>query len=216
MPERYPIGSTIPVQPWLTDGLQKIVDRDRARETSLYLVQRFQSWRVYPVRVGRWYRWNYVDEGDSFNDALGGAMWLGKAAIGGGHWKPLPEVLQLLDPATGQPIAEHLVMWPSPLTGPKAFPAPETRSIAVIGDPRVCGLFTVFGDQDPPTVAFGHNRHAKSGGIWKPEDIEKQAAKLAGKPYKDFASKEDGPWIVDHPEPPAGGKTRWSRYKPGG
>jgi hypothetical protein len=217
MPDRYPIGSAFPVEPWLTADLQELrPKRERAAETGLYLVQRFQSWRVYPVRVGRWYRSSYVDDDVALNDAVGGALWVAKAVVGGGHWKALPNVLQLLDPATGQPIAEHTVMWDSPVVGAKSFPGPETRSMAMLGDPRVCGLFAVFGEQGPPTVAWGRNRHTKSGGIWKPEDIEKQAAKLAGKPYKDFSDKDDGPWVVDQPEPPPGGKTRWGRYKAGG
>jgi hypothetical protein len=215
--DRYPIGSAVPVEPWLTDGLQQLMQEGgkwtRLKgERGMYLVQRFQSWRVYPVRVGRWYR--STEQSVALNDPIGGAWYTMRAIVGAGHWKPRAEITQVIDPGSGRPIAEHVVDWHTPSVGKPGFPGPEIRAMAVLGDPRVCGLFAVFGDQVPPTVAWGCNRHA--GNVkWTPEDIEKQAAKLIGRPYEDFSFKEDGPWIIDHPEPPSGGKTRWGRYSPG-
>lgn len=214
MQERYPVGSVIPVEPWLTDGIQKLSQSRLKFEREnvgrdMYLVQHFQAWRVFPVRVGRWYR--STEQHAALNDPVSGAWYAMRTVVGAGHWTPRPDIVQVLDPGTGQPIAEHLVRWGIPEVGESRFPGPDTRAAAIIGDPRVCGLFSVLDGAGPPTVAFGRNR--QGGNVkWDAQDIEKQTPKLVGRQYQDYAAKEDGPWIIDHPLPPEGGKTRWGRY----
>lgn len=212
--QRYPVGAVVPVEPWLVDGIERLAQGTSGfarlqAERGRYLVRRFPGWRVFPVRVGRWYR--SADRSGGVDDPIGGLWYIGEAIVGAGHWVERPDIVQVLDPGTGRPIAEHLVQWRSPYVDGPVRPDPGTRTLAILGDPRVCGLFAALDGPHPPTVAFGGNRR-RPNLKWTVPDIEKHTPRLIGKPYRDYASKDDGPWLVDHPQQPPGGRTRWGRY----
>ena len=122
-------GSTIPVGPWVhADIQQRLQAANKAdrldAERDAFIAQRFPAWQVYPIKSGRWRLKYYGMEGpgntlgESGNDpiaALFAVLYLFYAAAfsivwllaAPGRWVKAPTIVQILDPATGRPIAEH-------------------------------------------------------------------------------------------------------------
>lgn len=207
MTDQYPPGSTIPVQPWLIESIQRghrsksVVDQALARRDQ-YMIERFGPWRVYPARVGRWVRKSWAADFKKANDASI-ALYPVVALLKPGRWEPAYQYVQLLDPVGGQPIAEHVV-WPL-RDAEKYYRKQKTRAIAFIGDPRVCGLFAPVEATGMEYFQYGERRGAgEQFNFSTPEQIEQAAAALVTWPYQDFADLDDGPWLVDHPAEPKG------------
>ena len=214
MTRQHPPGSTIPLQPWLIDDIRESLTskHDATRRLAAgdqYLAERYGAWRVFPVKVGRWMRASYLDM-----DELGG---------GGGSWLLAPVLLpwrpgkwtikygylQVLDPATGAPIAEHRVTVPR--RRHELFAGLDT--IALLGDPRVGGLFAPDSAGSLEQVWRGSRR----GHVLSSDPVQLQAIeqRLINTPYRDFTDRDDGPWLADHPERPEGNTNHWkpSRYQ---
>jgi hypothetical protein len=220
MTDQYPPGSTVPVQPWLIESIARgqrstsVVDQTLARRDQ-YLIERFGPWRVYPVRVGRWVRKSWAEDFKKANDAsivLAPVVALWKP----GRWEPAYQYVQLLDPASGQPIAEHVV---SPLRDAEEYYRKQkSRTIAFIGDPRVCGLLAPVDAAGMEYVQRGSRRGADEQFRFStPEQIEHAAAALVTRPYQDFADLDDGPWLAEHPAEPKGNTSFRNRtpWQPG-
>jgi hypothetical protein len=208
MTETHPLGSTIPIQPWLIDHIQRRAQGKRtagkaraARDR--YLVERFQAWRIYPVRVGRWQRVPLFE--DPLGDGVTALLFPFVAPFRAANWEQALNLLQVLDPATGQPVAELLI--PGGRSGWTGLT--DVTAIAFLGDPRVAGLVTPVGTGPLDQVPFAINRRG-SQRDWTPEIFEREGARLAAEPYRDFADRDDGPWLADHPEKPK----KSNRWKP--
>ena len=196
-------------------------------ERDAYIAQRFPAWQVFPVRIGRWRLKLYglADPGNGWgDDALSMILFLlyliylvfwfiGWSLFGFGKWVAATNVIQVLDPATGRPIAEHVVKWRDGEIDPSA------RTLAFLGDPRVCGLIGQVGPQGTVTIggsAFNRGRRWNAPAKrWTPQAIERNFAQLAAAPYREYSSYRCGPWLQDSPAPPKNGHTWWTRYKPG-
>jgi hypothetical protein len=218
MTELYPVGSSIPVQPWLIESIQQDLGhkREAVRRHAAYrqyLVQRFGAWRVLPVRVGRWERTSFWDEyGDSWLLLLAPVLLPWRPGL----WKAEYRYVQVLDPASGAPIAELDVSgWSH--GGHLEDAWRMTREVAILGDPRVGGLVAPVDASSMEQVYTGHRRGRDVP--YEPERFEQVAAQLVNEPYRDFADRDDGPWLADHPEKPQGNTNGWkpSRwYRPQG
>lgn len=214
MTQQHPPGSTIPLQPWLLDDIRQSLASKHGATHRLalgeqYLAQRYGAWRVFPVKVGRWMRASYLD-----NDEYGGGgeSWLLVPILGPwrpGKWKVKLNV-QVLDPATGQPIAEH---WVSNVREKQEKMFRGLGTIALLGDPRVGGLFATDSATSREEVWRGHRR----GHSWSSDPAQLQAIEqqLINTPYRDFTDRDDGPWLADHPQRPEGNTNHWkpSRYQ---
>lgn len=214
MTQQYPPGSTVPLQPWLVEGIgQALASKSRAaREVAAgeqYLVQRYGMWRVFPVKIGRWMRASYLD-----NDEYGGGgeSWLLAPILlpwRPGKWKVELNV-QVLDPATGQPIAEH---WLLNVHEKQQKMFRSLNTISLLGDPRVGGLFAPDFATSRDEVWRGYRRgHPLPLDPTGLQAIEQQ---LINTPYRDFTDRDDGPWLADHPQRPEGNTNHWkpSRYQ---
>ena len=123
------------------------------------------------------------------------------------RWKPHDEYVQLLDPSSGLPIAEHS-LFNLRLDG-EAEKAQwrQVRQLAFLGDPRVGGLITPVPAASPSHVYSTSRR----GRYFRddPAQFEQEAAQLINLPYRDFTDKADGPWFADHPDKPHGHTNGW-------
>ena len=132
-----------------------------------------------------------------------------------GKWIKAPDIVQILDPATGRPIAEHIILWRSTAADPATLD--NSSTVILLGDPRVCGIVGLTTPQGQ--VYIGGNSFNRQGkwkikwSKWTPEYIEQNAARLMNTPYKEYESRLSGPWLQDSPEQPQGGRTRWTRLK---
>ncbi|MBS2962916.1 hypothetical protein KGA66_07670 [Actinocrinis puniceicyclus] len=175
--------------------------RNRA-ELYAYLLQRY-AWQEYPVKCGRW---RITDDPMALTGgAIYSGPWTKKA------WTPDVTRMLLLDPATRQPIAAHVVPWNFALDVRKGWPVDtKTTSIWFAGDPRVCGMFTPVGDGH--RVALGCRSGREGIEVWEgPEHFERLAARIAAEPYVDATPPGYGPWIADTPKPPPRPK-RFAKY----
>jgi hypothetical protein len=229
----YPPGTSIPVDPWFHQDVQQRLQstnkRDRATAArDAFIAQGFPVWRIYPVKVGRWRLKLYglVSPGNGWGDdpisavlfvlyLIYLAFWLvGWALLGFGRWARVPNVVQVLDPVTGRPIAEHLIAE----RGGDAVSVPDVAdngTLAFLGDPRVCGLVGQPTPQGPVMVrgtAFRRDRRWTSRRKdWTAQAITANAQRLIARPYREYPNGRTGPWLVDHPQQPNGGRTRWTR-----
>ena len=231
----YPAGSSIPVDAWLHANVQQRLGNANQRvraeaELDAYFVQRFPAWQVYPVKSGRWRLKPYglVDPGIGLGNDLMSALlfmlyfvgWLVGFLLGGlGRWIKAPNVIQILDPATGRPIAEHVVDWRgSGYLDPAELDPNLPSTITFLGDPRVCGLVGRVTPQGPVMIggmAMRRDRKWRANlKQWTPQSIEGRARSLIATPYQEYSSYQCGPWLQDSPEPPANGRTWWTRFKP--
>lgn len=234
----YPPGSSIPVDGWLHADIQQRLQskngRDRAEaERDAYLAQRFPAWQVFPVKSGRWRLKPYglVDPGGSWGDDPISAIFfvlyliylvgwfLFWSLAGFGRWIKAPNVIQILDPATGRPIAEHVADWRgSGLLDQSDLDPHAPNTITFLGDPRVCGLLGRVTPQGPVMIAGTAMRRDRKWRAkpkqWTPQSIEGKARSLIAMPYQEYSSYQCGPWLQDSPEPPKNGRTWWTRYKP--
>lgn len=210
MTELYPAGATIPIQPWLTERIRQRLGHkspaiQRAGQYDQYLVQRFGVWRVFPVKVGRWVREPFWHE--LTDDLLSLVLAPVLLPLRSGRWKPHDEYVQLLDPSSGLPIAEHS-LFNLRLDG-EAEKAQwrQVRQLAFLGDPRVGGLITPVPAASPSHVYSTSRR----GRYFRddPAQFEQEAAQLINLPYRDFTDKADGPWFADHPDKPQGHTNGW-------
>ncbi|MBR7829455.1 hypothetical protein KDK95_24325 [Actinospica sp. MGRD01-02] len=207
MTELHPVGSTVPIQPWLIDDIQRRAQGNRKASRARaardrYLVERFQAWRIYPVRVGRWQRVPVIE--DPLGDGLAAVMFLFVGPFRSANWQQARNLMQVLDPATGQPVSEIAVGgsrdgW----TG-----LTDVTAIAFLGDPRVAGLVAPVGAEQLDQVPFAINRRGPQT-EWSPQTFEQEGPRLASQPYRDFADRDDGPWLADQPEKPTSGSNRW-------
>ena len=221
MTELYPAGSTIPVQPWLIESIQRklaskpgsVGHRDAVFRQ--HLVQRYGAWRVLPVKVGRWMRESYLGE---YGEG-GWALVLAPVLLPWrpGLWKLEDGYLQVLDPASGVPISELAVSGFRRREGEPESVWQQTRQLAFLGDPRAGGLVARVDATSMDEVLQGSRRgHQVS---WDPARLDEQTAQLVNEPYRDFAKRDDGPWLADHPQKPQGNTNGWkpSRwYRPQG
>lgn len=221
MTHPYAPGSTIPVQPWLIENIQRKLGhkREGVRKVGLYeqfLVQRFGAWRVFPVRTGRWVREAYA--GDLTDDLL--SLLLAPVLIPSraGRWKADDSYSQVLDPSTGAPIAEHVVFG---IGGAGSHEDPAWRGhreLAILGDPRVGGLISQVDASSYEQVHTAHRR-GKSFTTVGAANYDQVAAQLVNEPYRDFTSRDDGPWLADQPQKPQGHTNGWKPspwYRPQG
>lgn len=208
MTTQFPPGSTVPLQPWLLEDIQRGLASTHTASRSIaageqYLAQRYGAWRVFPVKVGRWVRVSFLDSGEYGGT---GASWLLAPVLlpwRAGKWRPEPTYVQVLDPGTGQPIAEHSLTVPQ--SQRKALATLGT--IALLGDPRVGGLFAPEYAASREQVWRGHRRgHLLSS---DPAQLRAIEQRLAGEPYRDFTGRDDGPWLADHPDRPQGNTNHW-------
>jgi hypothetical protein len=210
MTELHPAGATIPIQPWLIESVQRrLADKPGPAQRSAvfeqYLIQRFGAWRVFPVRVGRWQRTTYLYEwgGDGWALLLAPVLLPWRPGL----WKLNDSYVQVLDPSSGVPIAElNVAGWGSRKSA-EENEWRQTRQLAILGDPRVGGLVAPVQAASTNEVYQGNRRgHPVS---WEPARFEQLAAQLVNEPYHDFTSKDDGPWLADHPQKPQGHTNGW-------
>jgi hypothetical protein len=232
-------GSTIPVDPRvhgdIQQRLQTAAKADRLdAERDAFIAQRFPAWQVYPIKTGRWRLKYYGMEGpgntlgESGNDpiaALFAVVYLFYAAVfsivwllaAPGKWIKAATIVQILDPATGRPIAEHDVEWRSLYLDPAALTGPAPSTLLLLGDPRVCSLVGQVSPQGLITIAgTAFNRQGRwrvKPKQWTPQYIEQNSARLINAAYREYDSHRCGPWLQDSPQPPTGGRTRWTRLK---
>lgn len=241
MTQTFPPGTSVPVDPVvhadIRQRLQTAGKADRPdAERDAFLAQRFPAWQVYPVKTGRWRLKYYGMEGPgnttgagaSGNDpismivyglyfvyaAVFSIVWLLCAP---GTWVVAP-VVQILDPATGRPIAEHDIEWRSLYLDPATLDDRGPSTLLLLGDPRVCGL---VGQVSPDgRVAIAGTAFNRQGAWrvksrqWTPQYIEQNSPRLATARYEEYGSHRSGPWVQDSPQPPKGGRTRWTRVRP--
>jgi hypothetical protein len=210
MTELYPAGSTIPIQPWFIESMQRqlVHEKEGARrygEFQQYLVQRFGAWRVFPVKAGRWVREPFWHElTDDLPSLLLAPVLL---PLRSARWKAVNERLQLLDPSSGMPIAEHTVGRLGLGSDGERAQWRQTRQLALLGDPRVGGLIAPLNAD-----SLGQLRTISRSGYYLREntaEFEQKAAQLVNLPYRDFTERNDGPWAADHPEKPKGHTNGW-------
>jgi hypothetical protein len=210
MTELYPVGSTIPIQPWLIERIQlrlghKSPAVQRAGSYDQYLVQRFGAWRVFPVKVGRWVREPFWHE--LTDDLLSLVLAPVLLSLRSGRWKPHDEYVQLLDPSSGLPIAEQSLFHLRLNGEDEKAQWRQTRQLAFLGDPRVGGLIAPV-----PAASSEHVYSTSRRGRFFRDDaaqFEQEAAQLRNLPYRDFAHRTDGPWFADHPDKPQGHTNGW-------
>jgi hypothetical protein len=232
-PYAYPPGTSIPVDGSVHADIQHLLQTKpkSLAQVDAFVAQRFPAWQVYPVKVGRW-RLKLYGSGLSGNiDGLDNdpismiilvavSIWaliflVVRITVAPGKWIKAPDVVQILDPATGRPIAEHLVVWRSTTADPATLDGSST--LIFLGDPRVCGLVGLTTPQGQ--VYIGGNAFNRQGrwsvkrSKWTPQYIEQNAARLMNTPYQEYDSRRSGPWLQDSPEQPQGGRTRWSKLK---
>lgn len=237
---QYPPGATIPVDQWIHEDIQHRLrtQKPKARadaERDAFIAQRFPAWQVYPVKTGRWRLKLYGMEAPNFGTGDGNdpitlfffVLWLIYAAVfaivmlllAPGKWVKAPTIVQILDPASGRPIAEHVIDWRSTHGDAAAVDTSGPSTLIFLGDPRVCGLVgqtTLQGQVIIAGTAFN-----RQGGwrvkpkTWTPQYIEQNSARLAGAAYREYDSRRCGPWLQDSPQQPKGGRTRWTRLKRG-
>lgn len=211
MTELYPAGSTFPVQPWLIEDIQRQLgdQKESVRESGRYkqyLVQRFGVWRVFPVKVGRWGRQPYWTDlsGDPLDVVLAPIVLISR----GGRWA-LYGYVQLLDPSSGMPISElRFYDRLSVGTDDENLTWDQTRQLAFLGDPRIGGLIAPVHADAAKQVARASRREGPR--VRSVADFEQQGAKLITRPYRDFADRSDGPWLIDHPDKP---RRYWNGWK---
>lgn len=232
-PYAYPPGTMIPVDGFVHADIQNLVQTKPKSfgAVDALIAQRFTAWQVYPVKVGRW-RLKLYGSGLSGNlDGLDSdpvsliilllvSLWaliflVVRITAAPGKWIKVPGVVQILDPATGRPIAEHLILWRADTADPATLDGSST--LIFLGDPRVCGIVGLTSPQGQ--VYIGGNAFNRQGkwnvkwSKWTPQYIEQNAARLMNTPYQEYDSRRSGPWLQDSPEQPQGGRTRWSRIK---
>lgn len=236
LPPQYAVGTVIPVDGWVHGDIQQRLQaatrpsRRSECERDAFIAQRFAAWQVYPVKVGRWrlklYGMEVPNIGGGSNDPISLViflLWLVYAAFfaivmllaAPGKWIKAPTVVQILDPATGRPLAEHLIDWRS--TGINAGTLDDSSTLIFLGDPRVCGLVGQATPQGQVVVAgAAFNRQGKwrvKSEKWTVQYIEQNSTRLMNTPYKEYDSHRCGPWLQDSPDRPTGGRTRWTRLK---
>ena len=229
----YRPGTSIPVDAQFQQDLQQRLQSQQAGERATaerdaFITQTFTAWQVYPVKVGRWRLKLYgLVEPDAGwgDDPISAvlfvfylvylAFWfIGWALLGLGKWVGVPNVVQVLDPATGRPIAEHLIAMRE--GGPRAaLELPVNGTLAFLGDPRVCGL---VGQPTPQGTVQVRGTAFRRGPGWKvkfkdftPQALAANAQQLAASPYQEFPNGRTGQWMVDSAHAPSGGRTRWTR-----
>ncbi len=179
-------------------GLRAERPAERAgAQRDLYFLERY-AWQEYPAKCGRWHA------GEAGFTLTGGTNLAGPWTKK--DWNADFGWVLLLDPASRQPIAAHIVdWWQVRQPGDNRVHLPvdaRTTSLWFAGDPRACGMFTVPGDGHQ--AAFGY-RHGKAGlKEWDqgPARFEKALPLLAAQPYAETTEREFGPWLADQPEPP--------------
>lgn len=220
MTELYPAGSTIPVQPWLIESIQRNLAGkpgavQRAAVYEQHLVQRYGAWRVFPVKVGRWKRRTYLYEwgGDGWALVLAPVLLPWRPGL----WTLDDSCVQVLDPSSGAPIAELSVTGWGSRKSAEENEWRQTRQLAILGDPRVGGLVAPLRAASPDAVYQGSRRgHPLSR---EPARFDQLAAQLVNEPYRDFADRDDGPWLADQPQKPQGHTNGWKPspwYRPQG
>lgn len=206
----YPLGSSIPIQPWMFERIQTRLGHQRegmrkAGQYDQYLVERFGAWRVFPVKVGRWVRESYSSY--LTDDLLSLALAPVLLPLRAGRWKPDDHIVQVLDPASGMPIAEQS-LFALKVEGENELARwRQTRQLAFLGDPRVGGLIAPV-----PADSVHHVHRTSRRGHFFGDSVaeyEQKAAQLVNLPYRDFSERNDGPWIVDQPEKPKGNTNGW-------
>ena len=235
---QFPPGTSVPVDSWLHADIQQRLRSgskpDRAdAERDAYFAQRFPAWQVYPVKSGRWRLKPYglIEPGSGWgNDAISAfffvlylvylVFWAVCWSLTGfGRWIKAPNVIQILDPATGRPIAEHIAHWRgSGYLDPSELDPNAPSTVLFLGDPRVAGLLGQATPQGPVAIAGLATRRERTWRAklkqWTPQAIEGKAQSLIGTPYKEYSSYQCGPWLQDSPEAPKRGRTWWTRYRP--
>jgi hypothetical protein len=207
----HPIGSTIPVQPWLIESIQQNLASKpggavhQSAVFKQHLVQRFGAWRVFPVRVGRWMRDSYLSE---YGEG-GWALILAPVLLPWrpGLWKLNDSYVQVLDPSSGMPIAELNVSGWGSRKSDAENEWRQTRQLAILGDPRVGGLVAPVQAASTTEVYQGNRRGHRLS--WDPARFDQLSAQLVNEPYRDFADRNDGPWLADQPQKPQGGTNGW-------
>jgi hypothetical protein len=93
----------------------------------------------------------------------------------------------------------------------------HSRQLAILGDPRVGGLIApVHADSSKQVHTMTRRGHFFRD---DPAQFEQVAAQVINTPYRDFADRNDGPWLADHPEKPQGNTNGWKPsawYRPQG
>jgi hypothetical protein len=236
----YAPGTTIPVDGGVhADIQQRLQTANKAdrvdAERDAFIAQRFPAWQVYPIKTGRWRLKYYGMEGpgntlgEGGNDPIAAVfallyflyaavfsiVWL---LFAPGKWVKAPTIVQILDPASGRPIAEHDIEWRSLYLDPAALTASAPSTLVLLGDPRVCGLVGQVSPQGQVTIAgTAFNRQGKwrvKSRQWTPQYIGQNSGRLMSAAYREYDSHRCGPWLQDSPQPPKGGRSRWTRLKP--
>ena len=172
-------------------------------QRDVYFLERY-AWQEYPVKCGRW----HVGEASA---ATSGTLMSGPWTKR--EWTPDLRWVLLLDPASRQPIAAHIVHWwteRGPDDRPFAPVSVNTASVWFAGDPRVCGMFTPAGNGHRAVFGYRAGKTGLKSWAEGPARFEKAAPLLAAQPYQDEPSSEFGPWVADHPQQPPRPK-RFSR-----
>jgi hypothetical protein len=231
-----PPGTSIPVDGWLHQDIQQRLrdTKKHARqvaERQAFIAQRFGAWQVYPVKVGRWRLKLYglVDPGDGWGDdpismilfvlylAYLMIWFVGWVLLGFGRWTQARDVVQVLDPVTGRPIAEVVITAGAGDVAGLLSDIAAAGTLTLLGDPRVCGLVgqpTSRGTVELRGTAY---RRGSGWGVrekhWTAQALPATAQRLIATPYRQYPTRRCGPWLVDSPEPPRGGRTRWTRLR---
>lgn len=226
-------GTSLPVDQALQQDVQQRLQSPQKQERATaerdaFIAQSFNAWQIYPVKVGRWrlklYGLHSPDAGWD-NDPISAvlflfylvylAFWLvGWLLLGLGKWVRVANVVQVIDPATGRPIAEHLVT----VRSGSAAALPELLAdgtVAFLGDPRVCGL---VGKPSPDgrvqLIGTAFRRGTDFRVQYKkftPQALASGSQQIAATPYQEFPNSRTGRWMVDSPQAPSRGRTRWTR-----
>lgn len=185
------------IQARLANGQEKTrVEAQR----DLYFLERFE-WREYPAKCGRW----HLGEAGSFT-LTGGSNLSGPWTKM--DWSPDYRWVLLLDPASRQPIAAHIVndWWVEDPKARQVVPvANGVTSFWFAGNPLLGGMFTPAGNGHRAVFGYrsGHSEVANfvnwtSG----PARFEQLAAQAASWTYTDKVASEFGPWLADQPQQP--------------